>query len=70
MERIIIIDHNEHRFYIEDVSDEVLAKYNGEEEEFIKNNYDFENYSWDYVTGGAYMRENDEEFNEINFERI
>lgn len=49
MERLAIIDHDDHRLFIEDVSDEVLAKYDGEEEEYIKDNYDMENYSWDYI---------------------
>lgn len=59
MERIAIIDHNEHQLYVEDVSDEELAKYNGDEEKYIEDNYDIENYSWDYVTELLYLQGSD-----------
>jgi len=70
MTKIAIINHDEHRLYIEDVSDEDLAKYNGEEENYIKDNYNLENYSWDYITGGVYMAEGEEEFTDIDFKKI
>ena len=55
MERIAIIDHALHRLFIEDVSDEDLEKYNGSEEDYIKDNYTFDgDWSWDYVTSILY----------------
>ena len=39
MERLAIIDHDRHRLFIEDVNDEMLAKYNGEEQAYIDDNY-------------------------------
>lgn len=51
MTRLAIIDHESHHLFIEDVSDEALAKYNGEEEAYIKDNYCIhDNFSWDYIT--------------------
>lgn len=70
MTKIAIINHDEHRLYIEDVSDEDLAKYNGEEEAYIKDMYNLENYSWDYITGAIYMAEGEEEFTDIDFKKI
>lgn len=56
MERLAILDHSNHRLYVEDVSEETLEKYNGEEEAYIKDNYTFEgDYSWDYITDTEYI---------------
>ena len=51
-ERIVIIDHENHTAFIEDIDTKVLdEKYAGEEEAYIKDNYALgENWSWDYVT--------------------
>lgn len=50
MEKLCIIDHTTHSVYIENVSDEKLAEYNGEEEAYIADNYSFEgDYSWDWI---------------------
>ena len=58
MERIVIIDHDEHRLYIEDIDEGMLFKdYNGEEEAYIKDNYDVENFSWDYIVEAIYLPE-------------
>ena len=62
MERIAIIDHALHRLFIEDVSDEDLEKYNGSEEDYIKDNYTFDgDWSWDYVTSILYYPDKDTE---------
>lgn len=62
MERIAIIDHDTHELWIEDISDEDLEKVNGEEETYIKQNYPtLENYSWDFITGIAYLQEEDKD---------
>ena len=56
MERIVIIDHDEHKLFIEDISDENLEKYNGEEEAYIKDNYALgDNWSWDFITRIEYI---------------
>ena len=60
MERLVIIDHAAHTLFIEDVADEQLKKYNGEEEAYIRDNYTFEDdWSWDYVTDIEYIPEDD-----------
>ena len=56
MERLVIIDHDTHTLYVEDVSDAMLGEYNGEEEEYIKDNYSLsDNFSWDYITSTQYI---------------
>lgn len=55
MERLVIIDHVNHNVFIEDVTDEMLKPYNGEEEDYIKDNYDLESFSWDYVVSMQYV---------------
>ena len=73
MEKLAIIDHNNHELIIEDVTDETLAKYGGEEEAYIKDTYpDLENYSWDYVTAVTYFPPDDEvgDYIEIDFEKL
>jgi hypothetical protein len=51
IERIVILDHDRHTVYIEDIDMNVVdEKYNGEEEEYIKANYDLgKNWTWDYI---------------------
>lgn len=62
MERIAIIDHDTHQLWIEDISDEDLEKVNGEEQDYIEQNYPaLENYSWDYIIGVAYLQEEDKD---------
>lgn len=52
MERLVIINHLWHEVFIEDVTDEMLEPYNGEEQAYIDNNYTTEDgISWDYVKG-------------------
>ena len=56
MERIAIIDHDEHRLYIEDIPESVLnEQYDGEEEKYIEDMYDLEHYAWDYITDALYI---------------
>lgn len=57
MERIVIIDHDKYELFIEDIDEKILQeKYNGEEEDYIKDNYDLgEHWSWDYVVSVWYM---------------
>jgi hypothetical protein len=61
MERLVIIDNAAHEVFIEDVTDEQLEKYNGEEEAYIRDNYTFEGeWTWDYVTGVTYIPADDD----------
>ena len=61
MARLAIIDHAAHTLFIEDVTDEQLEKYNGEEEAYIKDNYTFEgDWSWEYVTDIEYIPADDD----------
>ena len=52
MERIAILDHDNHTLFIEDIDeDELYEKYGGEEEKYIKDCYTLgENWSWEYIT--------------------
>ena len=71
MERIVIIDHDEHELYIEDIPDEILdaPEWSGEED-YIKENYDVENFSWDFVVGSYYFPGDDKIPIKINFEDL
>lgn len=61
MKRLAIFDHVAHTLFIEDVTDEQLAKYNGKEEDYIKDNYTFEgDWSWEYVTDIEYIPSDDD----------
>ena len=67
MERIAIIDHDNHRLLIEDVDEEILNdKYGGEEEAYIKDNYELGNFSWDFITGIEYIPEGSEDPMELD----
>lgn len=51
---LAIIDHMNHQLFIESVDEQVIEeKYNGEEEDYIRDKYEFgedELFSWDYIT--------------------
>lgn len=67
MERLAIIDHVSHTLYIEDVSDDDLEKYKGEEEDYIRDNYTFEGaYSWDWIVDGEYLPVDDKTPYDLN----
>ena len=72
MERLAIIDHNTHTLFVEDVSDEILAKYHGEEEDYIKDNYpSLDNFSWDYIVSAQYIPDyEDIRVYDIDFENM
>ena len=71
MERIVIIDHDEHELCIEDIPDEVIDSpdCNGEED-YIRNNYDVVDFSWDFVVGSYYFPDDDKIAIKINFEDL
>jgi hypothetical protein len=69
--RIAIIDHNEHELLIEDINEQELEeKYGGDEQKYIDNNYDLENYSWDWITDTQYYPEDYSDPIEIDFEDL
>lgn len=71
MKRIAILDHDEHRLYVEDINEEILeGQYGGEEELYIEAHYNLENYSWDYIVDAQYFPEMEKTPIEINFEDI
>lgn len=64
MERLVIIDHDNHQLFIEDVSDVDIENAGGEEE-YIKQNYECamggnSHYSWDYITDITYFKDDDD----------
>ena len=71
MERIAIIDHETHRLYIEDIDEEILnTKYNGEEEDYIADNYSLsDNWSWEYIVETEYIPM-DEDPISVDFEEL
>lgn len=57
MVRVAIINHETHQLFIEDISDEMIEQYGGEEE-YIKDMYSFEGeWCWDYITDIEYYCE-------------
>jgi len=51
MKTLAILDHYHHILIIDEVSDETLEKYNGEED-YINDNYKFKgDWSWDLIVG-------------------
>ena len=63
MVRLAIIDHTLHRLFIEDVCDEKIEEYGGEQE-YIDANYTFEgDYSWEYITDTEYYPDGEEPIN-------
>jgi hypothetical protein len=71
MTRIAIIDHDEHRLYVEDIPEDILEKqYGGDEQKYIDDNYDIENYSWDYITEGLFLPDGESDFCDIDFNTI
>ena len=57
MERIVIIDHENHCVFIEEIDEEFLElRYGGEEEKYILDNYDLGHpWSWEYITEATYI---------------
>lgn len=57
MERLAILDFSTHILYIDDVSEEELEKYNGEEQDYIRDNYGFVlgSFEWNWITEIQYF---------------
>lgn len=51
---LAVIDHLEHQLFIENADEkEIQEKYNGEEEDYIRDKYEFTDndlFSWEYLT--------------------
>ena len=66
--RLVIIDHSTHLLYVEDVTEEMLQNYNGDEQAYIDDNYTFAgDYSWDYIIEAYRMLESGD-VEPLNFE--
>lgn len=69
--RIAIIDHDSHTLFIEDINNDILeGQYGGDEQIYIDANYNFTNYSWDYIVDAQYIPEEGDYPLEINFEDL
>lgn len=72
MVRVAIIDHSTHQLFIEDISEEMIEKYGGEEE-YIVNTYgslkDSE-WSWDYITDCFYYCEENSDGINVEFSTL
>lgn len=67
--RVAIIDHAEHRLYVEDIDNELLdTEYNGDEEEYIEDNYTFNGeWSWDYIVDTEYIPHDEDTAIDVDF---
>lgn len=71
MKRICIIDHNEHELLVEDINEQELQeKYDGDEQKYIDDNYDLENYSWDWISDTQYFPEGESSPIEVDFKDL
>jgi hypothetical protein len=71
MRRLAIINHTNHTLYVEDINEEILeGQYGGDEQLYIDENYNLEDYSWDYIIDAQYFPESEKTPIEINFEDI
>lgn len=69
--RIVVIDHESHTLYVEDINDDILqGQYGGDVQLYIDDSYSAENYSWDYIVDTQYIPEDDKTPVEINFEEL
>ena len=59
MTRIVIIDHETHHAFIEDIPNDILESYKGDIEAYIKDNYTLNiSVSWDTINSISYIGEN------------
>lgn len=67
--RVAIIDHAEHRLYVEDIDNKILdTEYNGDEEEYIEDNYTFNGeWSWDYIVDAEYIPHDEDTVIDVDF---
>lgn len=57
IERIVIIDHGNHRLYVEDIDMNVIEEdYDGNEEDYIRDTYTLsDDWTWDYIVAAQYI---------------
>ena len=57
---------------IEDINEEVLEKeYGGDEQKYIDDNYDIENYSWNWIIDSYYLPNDDNgDFITVEFSKL
>ena len=66
--RLAIINHLTHTLFVEDVNDDILeGQYGGDEQSYIEDNYDLEEYAWDYIIDTEYLPEVDKTPIEVEF---
>ena len=71
MERIAILDHDNHTLFIEDIPDEILdAPEWDDEEAYIRDNYDIEHFSWDFIVESYYIPDDYSDPIEIDFNKL
>lgn len=71
MARLAILDHAKLELFVEDVPEEILAKYDYNEEDYILDNYQFEDgFSFSRIVGSFYVSENDGDAIPIDFKKL
>lgn len=70
-ERIVILDHESHSVFIEDIDmDMIDSLYDGEEERYILSKYKLGEYwTWDYITSIQYIDDKNQP-HEIDIDEI
>ena len=70
--RLAIINHETHTLFVEDVDENIINEhYNGNEEDYIKDNYNLDGkWSWDYIIDAEYIPIDDSMPVEIDFENL
>lgn len=70
MTRLAIICHETHTLFVEDVEDSEIEKAGGEEE-YIRENYSTQCFTWDYIVDAEYIpNDDDKDPYEIDFENM
>lgn len=70
MTRVAIIDHEYHSLYVEDIDEDILNnKYGGSEQDYIEDNYDLGEYSWDYIVDSTYFPKQFDPI-DINYDKL
>jgi hypothetical protein len=72
MRRVVIIDHNSHTLFVEDINEEVLkGQYNNDIEMYVHGSYyPTDDLSWGQINDAQYIPEFEKDPIEINFEDI
>jgi hypothetical protein len=69
--RIAVLDHTDHRLYVEDVDHKTLNMcYEGKIQKYIEDNYNLGEFSWDYIADAEYFPLNEKDPIEIQFDNM